>query len=812
VSQLVPPTAFRNGDFSSLPFQLTNPFTGQPYAGNQVPVNPVSAQILQALFPSQNQQTGASLLAPNYIANVPDDFTVNGFDGRLDFKLSETQKVFVRGTLKNLETSGINPGDSPSVYNVMLGTFTSRTEVRNVVGSHNWIISPSLLNELRVGFSSTREISTYPLASQGASLVKAFGFTGLPPTPPLGGAPAFVFDDGSFNQTLQDNDTPRNILSRTIDVSENLTVLKGRHSLKFGVGYQHVEYQDQVTFFAGEDYGQYTFSSTPGLTHTGYAFADFLLGLPSRTTYAQNGPLVKPYASNFSGYAQDDWRVNNRLTVNLGVRYDILPPYQDANDGLANFDRNFPGGRVIVSDQQGLNLVSPLVKASVPNTPFVTADQVGLPKALRYTDWTDIRPRLGFAYRLSDDSKSVIRGSFGIYTTPLLGGVNYSLAGVVTSYVPTFTNQAIPGGFALQFPNLFPASLVGAPGSNPDFRRANQFDLKNPKTNQWGLSFEQDLGASTGLRLSYIGSRSSNLIYSPDLNEVQPNTLGFAAVAASRPFPDWNAVLSRSNGPDMKYDGVTLNLKRSLTRGLAFDASYTLAYGTGNNLGAVPLATSGTAGGYGSDRGVTYLDRFNIAADEGNTPFTRRHRILATFFWEVPFKRSRGSIADTLLGAWDVTGIALYESGAWLTPFQSSADPSGTGATSRGVTSKDRPDLSGNGDGNLSNPTPEKWFDAGAFVVPQSNIGRFGSGPVATLVGPHTVVFSMTLAKNFEIGARSRLRFEASAANLFNHTNLDNPPASNLNITKPTFGQITSTQIADQAGPRTVQLSLRYSF
>src|SRR5262249_39744230 len=152
-----------------------------------------------------------------------------------------------------------------------------------------------------------------------------------------------------------------------------------------------------------------------------------------------------------------------------------------------------------VANAEQLAHVPPALKAALPNTPFVTADQVGLTETLRFTDKNNINPRVGFAFRPAP--KSVVRGGVGRYTLPLYGSVNYSLAGVVTSDVPVFQNARIPTGFAIQFPNVFPAALRATPGAGTqDFRRANQFDLQDPRVTQWTLTFERDLGWNTGGR------------------------------------------------------------------------------------------------------------------------------------------------------------------------------------------------------------------------------------------------------------------------------------------------------------------------
>ena len=178
-----------------------------------------------------------------------------------------------------------------------------------------------------------------------------------------------------------------------------MTWLAGRHTVKGGVDIQYVEYKDQISFFDGEELGRYEFDGT----FTGNAFADFLLGLPRFTGYILPAPDVNPYSTYYAFFAQDDWRPTSTLTINYGLRYDLRPPMKDRSNQLGNFDRDFPGGRVIVSDEAGLALVPDFVRNSVPNTPFVTAEEAGLPETLRRTDKNNINPRLGIAWRPSGD-------------------------------------------------------------------------------------------------------------------------------------------------------------------------------------------------------------------------------------------------------------------------------------------------------------------------------------------------------------------------------------------------------------------------
>jgi hypothetical protein len=795
LTQLVPPDAWRSGDLSSVSTPIRNPFTGQAFAGNRIPVNAVSAKVLDSFYSKQNQSTGAAINAPNFIVNAPGDFTVDGLDGRLDYVVSPAQKIFGRLTWKNLDDVGPSGGD----WNTTQGDHFRRTEVRQIAAAHNWVRG-SLINEVRGGWSNTVEKDTYTNALAGPGMVSATGLVGLPGPPGTGGFPHFEFADGSFIST--GGVKPFDILSRVVQGGNTTTWLAGRHTVKAGIDIQYVEYRDQISFFDGEELGRYVFDGT----FTGQAFADFLLGLPHFTGYILPAPDVDPFSTYYAGFVQDTWRPFNNVTVDAGLRYDLRPPMKDRSNQLGNFDPDFPGGRVIVSDEAGLALVPSLVRQSVPNTPFVTADEVGLPKTLRRTDTNNWSPRIGIAWRPGGSGRTVVRGGYGLYTVPLLGSVNYSMVATVTAAAVGFANNVVS---PFVFPNMSSAgSAEGAlPPGSLDFRRANQIDMRDPRTQQWSVSLERDLGWRTGVRASYVGSTTKDLMWSPDLNQVRSNAQGYDAVKNTRPFTDWNVVTTRANDPRSRYDALGLELNKRFSAGLALNASYTLARHQSDAGGTVPSA-------FAAENGATTADFFRGDADYGNVAFTRRHRFVSTFLYELPIGRGRklasgiGSGLDVLIGGWDVTGITLFQSGPFLTPSFANGDPSGTGATVRGFTATQRPDRIG--DGNLDNPTADAYFDRNSFARPADNIGRFGNAPVGFLVGPGTRAFSMTLGKSFSLAGTSRVRFEMAFSNLFNIENLDIP--STLNVTSSAFGRINGTQTVDQAGPRTVQFSLRYSF
>ena len=211
------------GDLSSISTPLVNPFTGQPYPNNQIPVSPTSARALDLLFPVQNQGTGASVSDPNYIVNVPGDYSLNGFDVRGDHIFSENQKVFARYTHKDISRTGTNGSGN---YNSLAGEYSRPIEVRNLAGSLNWIISSSLINEFRAGYSLSDFDNTYPLAGNGKQIIQQLGITNLPSSPPQGGLPYFGFNNGSITVSASPGLT-NPIDNKTIAFGDNLTWTMG---------------------------------------------------------------------------------------------------------------------------------------------------------------------------------------------------------------------------------------------------------------------------------------------------------------------------------------------------------------------------------------------------------------------------------------------------------------------------------------------------------------------------------------------------------------------------------------------------------
>ncbi len=802
INIVVPPDNYRTGNLSSVTAPIRDPLdSNRPFDRNVIPtirISQVSARILERLYPRQNQATGDAINVDNYRLQRPAGRRNDQFDLRGDHVFNERHNVFGRFSYKDLDRT------SP-VALTTLGEDRLPQEVRNLVGAYNYVIRANLVNEFRFGYANWPRVVDFGPDGKpfdGPALVRELGITNLPPDPPN---VASVPDIGitGFQGTAKSRAFTQ--LSRTYQFTDNITWTRGRHTLKLGADLRKLRYRDNVSFFSGDDLGEYRFNGM----FTGNPFADFLLGWPNRTRFADTGPDVDPLAYHQGYFAQDDFKVTSKLTLNYGVRYEYHPPFWDSTLQLTNFDRDFPGGRVVVPNQASLALVVPGFRASIGSTPIVAAKDAGLPETLRVSDKNNFMPRFGFAYR-PFGNRTVIRGGYSIYTVTILGAVNYSLVGIHTSDVRTFTNRILPGGVPeLQFPGPFLGGLGGTSAAgSADFRRGNQPNAPDPYVQQWNFTIERDMGWNTGLRITYTGSHTIGLFNSPDLNQVKPNTVGYSVAKATRPFPNWAIVYSRDTGASAKYNALMTEVQKRFSSGLFFQSSWVWSKNLSDSTGS-------NSTGFSGENGSVPTDRFNLGLDSGNVSPTRRHRWLTTFMYALPFGIKGGSlsmgekIANHVINGWQLSGIMLFQTGPFLTPITGGAtDPSGTNLDAR---ANDRPDYTGTALGNRpeGQRTILAYFDRTAFERPASNIGRFGLVGPGRLVGPGTANFSARLQKRIFVREGMFLQLEGSFVNLFNHTNFGIPQ---LNLSRADFGRISSTQGAEGGGARNIQLGMRFTF
>ncbi len=837
------PAAWATGDFSGVTgLQLYTP-GGSPVTGNQVTVNTNSATIMKDFFPAPVGANAASSNIDSTGNNLnetwPGVYTADGHDGRIDYNFNEKHHIFGRVTQHNITSTGSDATSAGALgavgdtsYNPLMGTFSTAYDSTNVAVSYNWIISNNLVNELRGGFTRYNETFGYPQAAQGDSIIKTLGITGLPGSPVngLGGVPVFYVANlmgGSTNQYGH----PRATKNGIWEVGDSFSWTHGKFNSKFGFDWRRVNYQDNITFEVGDEYGDYYITGDqvcPAAELASYpdacAAAQLVQGYLDEADQAQNGPDGKPYGYHFNWFAQTEYKLLSNLTLTLGVREELNMPFQDASNQLGNFDyiKSSPDyGKLIYNDSEKLSSEwVDFVNNSQVNyqNQFVLNSAVGLSNSLRYLDKTNIQPRLGISW--SPAKSTVVRASAGMYSVPVLGAVNYSLLGVDTSnfgsFYPTGGAGSQTWANAYGTGNPFAEPWTLCPTSCPGYRRANQWDLKDPRVIQWNAGFEQSVGFKTVAKATYVGSHTYDLIYSPDLNQIPANTLGYWQYRAANGanFPNFREVLTRANGPSDKYDALILELNRNMGRNLTFNNSFTLTYNKTNALGAVPSGAI-PVGGQG-DNGDNVLNVFNIAAETGNAFYDPRERFLSTIVYALPIGRGQqfmGNISraeDLLVGGWSASSILLYHSGFWLTPYfpSSVSDPSGTGPSYRSV-KQQNPDCTSTGGAFTS--SIHDYFNPAPYSIPDSNIGRFGNCGVGILEGPTTTTFSTSFGKTFHLTERLGVHYEAQFANLFNINNWGIP---STNVAS-NFGNISSQldgTPGSQAGPRSIQMSLRLTY
>jgi hypothetical protein len=422
IRNTVPTEFVKNGDFSREGGVLRDPSNGQPFAGNVIPTARISAVARQILpfYPAINFGPTTSRTVGNYIDNRSANIESDQFETRVDHTFSPKHSVFGRFFRKSF------PAVSPN--NLLLPSDTQQRIFSQYLGSWTWTVKPNLLNELRGGLVKSEQRAQFPF--DGLNFFKGLGLRDISTDIFFNGLPNFSIDQyQSFSKGR-----PGFSVSWNTQFIDNLTWIKGKHTFKFGFDIRRLRAESALGFTTGDSYGDYNFNGT----FSGNPFADFLLGAPNATQIAQLTADNDGSNTHWKAYAQDTWRATNRLTIDLGLRWEFSPGYADQGFNIANFDRTVPrtGAVIVMSDPKARTLVAPGAALSfnacpgptidgVACTPIRSASEVGLPEGLRQNYYRQFLPRLGIAYRLND--KTTIRSSFGVYNMLILGSVFFSL-------------------------------------------------------------------------------------------------------------------------------------------------------------------------------------------------------------------------------------------------------------------------------------------------------------------------------------------------------------------------------------------------
>jgi hypothetical protein len=817
----VPSMQDRTGNLSDLASTipngvLRNPFTQQPYANTTIPnISPFATALLNNYYPLPNLAAHVGLV--NYQTLVPIPSTTDGFDARIDQVLTSKQQVYARFNRKNLNVNVVNP---------LLPNDDDTEHDRSFLISHNYVISTRLLNEFRYGFTDTILSPDFPIegaaALQGLNL-QVSGSQGVNVSnhPTDQGFPSIVFSDGTnFTPIGRDHVGPTQ--STTKQIADNLTYSRGRHTIRAGVDIRWVRFAVPEIETPSDDYGLFTFNQN---TFTGSSFGDLLLGAPNTTYFAVTGPRDDAGGAQYGIYGQDQWQINDRLTLNFGLRWELLPPFVDKNGIQANFDPNYSGvgangqGAVLVNNillnglkpapdflasfnACGLQGVNPNYNAATC-TPVVSNGEDGLPAGLRQTYRRNFDPRISLAYRPFSDNKTVVRAGFGIFTVTALGQLQNNNESNPQAAVNTWQNNN--GGTPIfTFPQVTPVG-AGLQFGGGELEQATDPRYRDAQTAQWNLTVERELTSNTSLRVSYVGMNSYRLNVTENLNQTHPSTMPYNI--ANAPFQNWGVIFNTANLGGQNYQALVLEASHRMARGLSYQANYAWTHNLSDAQGDAPTAFQGE-----TRYGLADLNHFDISANRGNVVGTRRQRLLVTGTYELPFGKGRqwlnsSPVAGGILGGWNLNTITVLQTGPYLTPTDSvSQDQTNTEPAEDG--SIVRPDRVGNP--IPTNRSPSNYFNFDAFAHTPVDAGRVGNAGVGILEAPGTVAVSAGLAKMIAIRENLHLRFESTFTNVLNHTNFA-PPATNIS-SKASFGVLMAAQTAENAGNRTGQLALRLEF
>jgi hypothetical protein len=512
-------------------------------------------------------------------------------------------------------------------------------------------------------------------------------------------------------------------------------------------------------------------------------------------------------ATTWGLFAQDQFKVNRKLTLNYGVRWQLAEPFFHQFGAIYSF--NPQTGALVIPD----NAESRVNPYFPKNIPIETASQAGYPgDTLVQFPKNSIQPRFGFAYKPFASGNTVIRGGYGIYGNLIYRPLARDMGGGPFAGSATFVNSITNGVPLFSFPEPFLTSAIGAAGTQ-NIQGKNP-KLKIPYTQQWNLTVERQV-REVGLRVSYVGTRTVNLPYRRNLNLPPPSTIPFSA--ARRPYPLYNQIIWTDNGGSEFYSGLEVAATKRHGSNLTFGTGWTWAR---------DLTDSQDSGGGGASFGGQVIqDQFDRRAERANNALVLKHRAFGYAIYALPFGRKQRFLSganrwvDALLGGWQTSWNVNLQSGQYFNPTFTGRDPSNTN------TIGGRPDRIADGNLPAGQRTISHWFDTSAFKIPgcpdnspvcpesaRTNVGRFGNSGLNILEGPGIANLDFALGKYFNLRENTRLQFRLIMVNALNHPNFA-VPASNISA-PASVGTISSMArvLNGEPATREINLGLRLEF
>ena len=765
----VPSDAMRSADFSEVHRPIYDPETLLPFQGNVIPparVDPVAQRIVDQLYPRANtagRRAENGQPVDNYVTNPTQRRHDDQFDVRIDQALGEANRPFVRYSFERSrrEVPPFLPGGDGGANGS--GTYDVRSQSVAINDTH--VFGPGWLNELRVGWSAV-DLGFVRVGS-GQLVAEELGIPGINLDAQTTGMVNINFATMDM-RAIGSGGGPGTADTSALQVTESLTHVSGRQTLKAGASVilrrRHVYFSDAA--LGGFGHNNNVTSSCAGQApscrpdpNSGFSFASFMLGHPA----AFNRSLLEaPYTERrpeWSAYMQDDFRVSSRLTLNLGIRWDLFVPYVADDDRQSNFDTSL--GRFVVASDDAV----------------IGGVKVG--RRLQTYAKTDFAPRVGVAYDLRGTARTILRGGFGMFwNTPLTGTSSSKAQNPPFLLAQSLTN---PSPF-VPVVSLSSGSAPPTPVTGGNSRSSFDPNFRDGYAQQWTLSIQQQLGTHDMFEIGYVGSRDRQLVVLVDVNQA-PARIGVTNPNVNRPFfaanPTLGSVAQSMSRGTCDSHALQARAERRFMAGSSMSAAYT--FGKAIDLDS---NTDGTA---------AFPNSYDLRYSRGPANHDVTHVFTATWIYALPFARGGK------LGGWQASGLLLARSGYPFTVFQS-LNPSST--LTAGVAY--RPDRRGSG--VLEAPTVDRWFDTGAFTRTTEPTAAFGNAGRNILRGPGQFTIDAALAK---VTAVRRLETElrVEAFNLLNHPAFANPFS---NIDSASAGRISS--LMSFTPMRQLQVALKVRF
>jgi hypothetical protein len=792
----VPTAEQRRGDFSRTTnaagnlIRIFDPATNRvaggknvrdPFAGNMIPaarLDPVAVKVM-GYYPLPNRVPSNPAGANNFGKNYSQIFRRDNLTARLDQAFSDRNHFYFRYIYNR------DPLTSTSVFpDPIVNTRNSNQRDQSIyLLSDTHTVTPAVITDVRFSFSDRTFHNVS--AGLGTNAANLLGLKGVP----AGAFPAFTTAGiSSLGSTSQER---IQMPIRQNQFVNSWTWVRGNHVVKFGGEYRRSRNIDVQRPALS---GQFSFATQPtaleGTANTGLALASLLIGFPN--SYAQRSTDPLDRSSNYlAAYLQDDWKIARGLTLNLGLRWETDTPIIDANDRMNGFDT------------RAINPVS--------GTPGVVtfAGVNGWPRSAFEGDWNNFGPRFGFAWQPGSTQKTVVRGGAGLFFAhPFDHGVpNLTSLGFEQSLSLSSPDNGVTAPFllrdgvpAVQIQDQPHDSRYGAVPVGKNATTNVQFFERNRRigySQQFNLGIQHEFGAGLVAEATFVGNLSRKLsMANLNINQIPPAQIAAIQRAgvfrqAYRPYPQFNGVTLVQPGFGVTdYCAGMLKLERRFSRGLSLLATYTWS----KNLANI----DDNAGDLGDAQ--QYSDYYNRRLDKGPDGLDIEHRFTWSSVYELPLGKGRrwmrNGVFSRIAGGWTIGAIGTVQTGG---PFTVTTQTNTTNVFSAGA---QRADLLRNPSLPASERTPERWFDAAAFAVPQPF--TFGTAGRGILRADGRVNFDFSLLKNFNLTESRFVQFRAETFNGFNHANFGLPGRA---LGGPGFGIVS-----DATDARILQLGIRIVF